>query len=112
MKKLAATILTTYSLAAAAAVPHHPAQGKSVSFIDEAHHSMIEMCLEMEQMQMTGNAEHDFAAMMIPHHQGAIDMAKAYLKTGTDPELRRMARHMIEEQEKEIQQLQNWLIGH
>ena len=49
-----------------------------------------------------GNPDRDFAAMMIAHHQGAIDMAKAELAFGTDPVLRRLAQAIIVEQQQEI----------
>jgi uncharacterized protein (DUF305 family) len=51
----------------------------------------------------SGNADRDFAAMMIPHHQGAIDMAKAELQFGRDPVLRRLAQGIIVEQQQEIE---------
>jgi uncharacterized protein (DUF305 family) len=50
----------------------------------------------------TGNPDRDFAAMMIPHHQGAIDMAKVQLQFGRDPVLRRLAQAIIVEQQQEI----------
>ena len=52
---------------------------------------------------MTGNPDHDFSAMMIPHHQGAIDMAKAFLLHGKDPALRRLAEEIIVTQRQEIE---------
>lgn len=57
----------------------------------------------MTQAQMTGNPDHDFAAMMIPHHQGAIDMAKIELLYGKDPVLRRLAQEIIVTQNAEIE---------
>lgn len=51
----------------------------------------------------TGDPDRDFAAMMIPHHQGAIDMAKAELEYGKDPVLRRLAQGIIVEQQQEIE---------
>ena len=50
----------------------------------------------------SGNADADFAAMMIAHHQGAIDMAQVELRFGTDPVLRRLAQGIIVEQKQEI----------
>jgi len=50
----------------------------------------------------TGDPDRDFAAMMIPHHQGAIDMAKVQLQFGRNPVLRRLAQAIIVEQQHEI----------
>ncbi len=50
----------------------------------------------------SGDADRDFAAMMIPHHQGAVDMAEAELRFGRDPVLRRLAQGIIVEQRQEI----------
>lgn len=60
----------------------------------------------MTQAPMNGQADHDFASMMIPHHQGAVDMAKAELLYGTDPVLRRLAQEIIVTQGQEIQVMQ------
>jgi len=68
--------------------------------MDEA---MSTMDHGMENAAMTGNPDHDFAAMMIPHHQGAIDMAKAELLYGKDPVLLRLAQEIIVTQEQEIE---------
>jgi len=64
---------------------------------------MSAMEQEMKQASMTGDPDHDFAAMMIPHHQGAIEMAKAYLLYGKSPVLRRLARKIIVTQQQEIE---------
>lgn len=50
----------------------------------------------------TGDPDRDFAAMMIPHHQGAIEMAEAQLRFGRDERLRRLAQGIIVEQRQEI----------
>ena len=64
--------------------------------------SMTQMNRGMEQAPMTGNVDHDFATMMIPHHGGAIDMAKAELSFGKDPVMRRLAQEIIVDQQSEI----------
>ena len=66
----------------------------------------------MRRAPSNGIPEHDFVAMMIPHHQGAIDMAKALLLRATDPELRNLAQAIITEQQNEIQLMQAWLRRH
>ncbi|MBS7537465.1 CopM family metallochaperone [Ancylobacter lacus] len=63
-------------------------------------------------LPMTGNADLDFARGMIPHHQGAIDMAKVELTYGKDPELRRLAEDIIKAQEAEIAFLKTWIADH
>ena len=50
----------------------------------------------------TGDVDADFVAMMIPHHQGAIDMAVAELRYGKNEQLRRMAQEIIVNQQQEI----------
>jgi len=61
---------------------------------------------------LTGKTDHDFVASMIPHHQGAIDMAEIELKYGSDPQLKRMAHDIIAAQKKEIATMQAWLAKH
>ena len=59
--------------------------------------------MDHDMMQpASGDADRDFAAMMIPHHQGAIEMAEAELRFGHDPVLRRLAQGIIVEQQQEI----------
>ena len=71
----------------------------------------------MSKMQASMPKDHGndpdagFARMMIPHHQGAIDMAKVELQYGKDPMLRTMAEKMIKDQEREIAELEKWLKG-
>jgi uncharacterized protein (DUF305 family) len=66
----------------------------------------------MHDAEYTGEPDHDFVTMMIPHHQGAIDMAKALLLYGKDPQMRRLAQEIITDQQSEIQLMQLWLKQH
>ena len=61
---------------------------------------------------ITGDADIDFATMMIPHHQGAIDMAKVQLEYGKDPELRKLSEAIVTAQESEITFMKGWLAKH
>ena len=63
-------------------------------------------------MPMTGDPDVDFARMMIPHHRGAIDMARVQLEKGRDPRLRELAQRIIADQEREIATLKEWLARH
>lgn len=64
---------------------------------------MAEMHKNMHEAQTVGNADIDFMIMMIPHHQGAIDMAQLILETSTDREVRNLALGIITEQKNEIE---------
>jgi len=70
-------------------------------FLRENAAAMDKMMADME-VTPTGDIDADFTAMMIPHHQGAIDMAVAYLRYGQNPQLRRLAQEIIIEQQQEI----------
>jgi len=57
----------------------------------------------------TGDPDVDFRVHMIPHHQGAVDMARIALKHARNPETKRMAEAVMKEQEREIAEMQAWL---
>jgi uncharacterized protein (DUF305 family) len=70
--------------------------------------SMARMHADMD-VALTGDADVDFALGMIPHHQGAIDMARIQLEHGADPEMRALAEAIVAAQEREISQLRAFL---
>ncbi|MCE4226281.1 DUF305 domain-containing protein [Methylobacterium sp. C25] len=57
----------------------------------------------------TGNPDVDFRLHMIPHHKGAVDMANVALKHAKDPATKQMAQKIIDDQEREIGEMEAWL---
>lgn len=82
------------------------------SFTDLMTDAMAVMDDGMLRAPMNGQANHDFITMMLPHHQGAVDMAKAVLLYTTDPGIRNLALGIITEQQNEIHIMQAWLDQH
>jgi uncharacterized protein (DUF305 family) len=82
---------------------------RATGFMSFMNESMKRMDTDMKSAPMNGNSDHDFATMMMPHHQGAIDMAKVELSYGKDPVMRRLAEEIIVDQQSEIQAMQLWL---
>ena len=104
--KIGLMALLSVSIAASALMSNERAHAEIVSlpasFDREIAGSMARMHADMS-IPATGDPDRDFAAMMIPHHQGAIDMAKAELAHGRDPVLRRLAQGILVEQAQEIE---------
>ena len=105
--KLAVLAVLVIALPAFAQQMHHNNRAKDV--YSSAMHEMHEA---MGSVKPTGDADIDFVQGMIPHHQGAIDMAKIQLEKGTDPEIRKLSEEIIAAQEKEIAMMKAWLKKH
>src|ERR1700758_5172743 len=96
-------------IAALSAVAFAQMEPSATSFMPVMNESMDGMDKGMKSAPMNGDVDHDFATMMMPHHQGAIDMAKAELLYAKDPVMRRLTKGIIVDQQSEIQAMQLWL---
>lgn len=84
----------------AEAVARFPAEFQA--FVRQMDSDMERMMADMHAPGYTGNVDVDFLAMMVPHHQGAVDMARLVLIHGRDPLTRRLAEEIIAGQQAEI----------
>ena len=76
-------------------------QAAEASFMAENQAAMSKMMKDMA-VKPSGDVDADFTAMMIPHHQGAVDMAEAELHYGHNRKLRRIARNIMAGQRQQI----------
>jgi uncharacterized protein (DUF305 family) len=111
-----ATVMAIACLAAAPALTEAqqatapastPASASQRHLADEApflaeNSAAMEAMMAGMNVKPSGDVDVDFAAMMIPHHQGAIDMALAELRYGKNEQLRRIAQEIIVDQQQEI----------
>jgi len=86
--------------------------GNDSDFSKDMKASMKKMHHDMMTAPMTGNVDHDFVAMMLPHHQGAVDMAEGEIKYGKDPAMLHLAQKIVTDQNTEIDEMNRWLKDH
>ncbi len=111
-----ATILLLVLMMAMPASPtgsqSHAAKTSASPDWSELQASMEKMHGAMAIVTESDNSDVDFVRLMLPHHQAAVDMAKAQLLYGTDPQMRRLAQEIITDQQSEIELMQLWLKRH
>jgi uncharacterized protein (DUF305 family) len=95
-------------LSAISTVPSSVSARKADADLDK---SMERMHVEMQKVHYSGNADADFASLMVPHHQGAVQMAEVELQFGSNPRLRRLAQEIILTQESEIDVMRSVIMG-
>jgi uncharacterized protein (DUF305 family) len=88
---------------------HGQAAAAAGGAVAEAYRAVNATMHRDMEVPLTGDADRDFVLSMIPHHQGAVDMAKIVLAHGKDPEIRRLAESIVASQEAEIRQMKEWL---
>ena len=108
---LAFALTVTPAAAQHAGHGDHAAQGQTAAPSASTKDYEAASAKMHEDMAITysGDVDTDFLRGMIPHHQGAIDMAKVALKHSKNPEIRKLAQDIIDAQEKEIAWMKDWL---
>ena len=88
---------------------HHQGASASTAPSTKALQDANAAMHEAMAIEFTGNPDVDFVRAMIPHHEGAVAMAKVQLQYGTDPEMRKLAEDVVATQELEIAAMKDWL---
>jgi uncharacterized protein (DUF305 family) len=89
----------------------HPPHGNMPEFNMQQMMDMERAGKVVDLQIINGDIDHDFAMLMIQHHQSAIENAKLELIYGHENAMKTMARNIIEAQDKEIKDLQEWLLS-
>jgi uncharacterized protein (DUF305 family) len=102
---LAITLGSTLTMAILASAWVFAANNEEDAFLAENDAAMSKMMAAMA-VKPSGDVDKDFVATMVPHHQGAIEMAQAELRHGRNEQLRRIAQEIIVDQTQEIAAMQ------
>ena len=107
-------LILVYSIASPArqGLPSSPKEQKAGTAGLELEQAMERMHAGIASIRPSGDNDADFVRFMLPHHQAALDMAKAELTHGKDPQMRRLAQEIVTDQQSEIELMQLWLKRH
>ena len=107
-------LILVYSIASPArqGLPSSPKEQEAGTAGLELEQAMERMHAGMASIKPSGDNDADFVRFMLPHHQAALDMAKAELTHGKDPQMRRLAQEIVTDQQSEIELMQLWLKRH
>ncbi|PZP56534.1 MAG: DUF305 domain-containing protein [Micavibrio aeruginosavorus] len=113
MKNMTLAFLATMALSAPSLADEHATMDHSKMHHESPASDLYAPSRDAMHKDMnvepTGNADKDFVLNMIPHHEGAVAMARVQLEHGKDPELRKLAEDIIKAQDKEIEFMKAWL---
>lgn len=108
MNFIVRALLAGALIAPAAAAQHEGSEAGS----HELHQSMTKGSQEMQSMEMSGDLDRDFVEGMLMHHRHGVEMARIQAAQGRDAKAKEFAKKVIENQSKEIRQLESWLKAH
>ncbi|HET6398193.1 MAG TPA: DUF305 domain-containing protein [Candidatus Thermoplasmatota archaeon] len=108
--KIIPALLTAAVLACPVAAAQHEGVGQGGSH--ELHEHMLKSSEEMKTMEMSGDLDRDFVQSMLTHHRHGVEMAQIQLENGKDAKAKEFARKVVQNQKKEIKELERWLEQH
>jgi uncharacterized protein (DUF305 family) len=90
----------------------HPAAHRIIARVEAGQDSLNYHHTPQQEDAGTGSIDHDYAALLVPHHQNSITLARAELELGRDDALQKAAYLILQDQQREIEQVQAWLQQH